>query len=106
MKDSYYRLLRLALAAGLADKETFVEKISKVISEKTTTDPRYGDRIARSLFSAIEAFRDELQLRQLFSDASGTRKTEHRDEEALIEKIDRLQRTLDEIRETLNEKAS
>ena len=35
MKDIYTNLLRLALAAGLTQRELFIEKVSAFLSEKT-----------------------------------------------------------------------
>ena len=107
MKGTYYRLLRLALSAGLGEREAFVERVSKIVSEKTAADPESGERIARGILSAVEALRDELLLRQIFSDASAERrKGTANGEKELSEKIDRLQRTLDELLQILNGKKS
>lgn len=39
MKDIYTNLLRLALAAGLTQRELFIEKVSAFLSEKTDSRP-------------------------------------------------------------------
>lgn len=39
MKDIYTNLLRLALAAGLTQRELFIEKVSAFLSEKTDSSP-------------------------------------------------------------------
>ena len=40
MKDIYTNLLRLALAAGLTQRELFIEKVSAFLSEKRTAAPK------------------------------------------------------------------
>ena len=42
MKDIYTNLLRLALAAGLTQRELFIEKVSAFLSEKTATESPQG----------------------------------------------------------------
>ena len=39
MKDIYTNLLRLALAAGLTQRELFIEKVSAFLSEKNGQQP-------------------------------------------------------------------
>ena len=100
MKEIYNRLLRLALTVGLTEREAFVDKVSEVIARKTSADPRYGERLAEGVLAAVEALRDELLLRQAF--ARSSQRESGREE--LIDRIDRLNRTLEELNRTLNEK--
>ena len=98
MKEIYNRLLRLALTVGLTEREAFVDKVSEVIARKTSADPRYGERLAEGVLAAVEALRDELLLRQAFARSSQResgreeRPAEYRE---LIDRIDRLNRTLE-----------
>lgn len=64
MKDIYTNLLRLALAAGLTQRELFIEKVSAFLSEKTDSSPENGERIAAGLVSLAESLKDELFLRK------------------------------------------
>ena len=95
MKEIYNRLLRLALTVGLTEREAFVDKVSEVIARKTSADPRYGERLA------------ELLLRQAFA-RSSQRESGREERPAeygeLIDRIDRLNRTLEELNRTLNER--
>ena len=106
MKEIYNRLLRLALTVGLTEREAFVDKVSEVIARKTS-DPRYGERLAEGVLAAVEALRDELLLRQAFA-RSSQRESGREERPAeygeLIDRIDRLNRTLEELNRTLNEK--
>ena len=101
MKEIYNRLLRLALTVGLTEREAFVDKVSEVIARKTSADPRSG------VLAAVEALRDELLLRQAFA-RSSQRESGREERPAeygeLIDRIDRLNRTLEELNRTLNEK--
>lgn len=67
MKDIYTNLLRLALAAGLTQRELFIEKVSAFLSEKTDSSPENGERIAAGLVSLAESLKDELFLREIFA---------------------------------------
>lgn len=67
MKDIYTNLLRLALAAGLTQRELFIEKVSAFLSEKTDSSPENGERIAAGLVSLAESLKDELFLRRIFA---------------------------------------
>ena len=96
--------LQQAVAAGPDGR---VDKVSEVIARKTSADPRYGERLAEGVLAAVEALRDELLLRQAFARSSQResgreeRPAEYRE---LIDRIDRLNRTLEELNRTLNEK--
>ena len=100
MKEIYNRLLRLALTVGLTEREAFVDKVSEVIARKTSADPRYGERLAEGVLAAVEALRDELLLRQAFA-RSSQRESGREERPAeygeLIDRIDRLNRTLEEL---------
>ena len=56
MKDIYTNLLRLALAAGLTQRELFIEKVSAFLSEKTDSRPENGERIAARTNSSCAKF--------------------------------------------------
>ena len=90
MKDIYTNLLRLALAAGLTQRELFIEKVSAFLSE----------RIAAGLVSLAESLKDELFLREIFaaqskcgSDPDGT----------LASRIEELNETLRELTAALKQ---
>ena len=109
MKEIYNRLLRLALTVGPTEREAFVDKVSEVMARKTSADPRYGERLAEGVLAAVEALRDELLLRQAFARflPTGIRqgRAPGRMPEELIDRIDRLNRTLPRNwTRTLNEK--
>ena len=104
MKEIYNRLLRLALTVGLTEREAFVDKVSEVIA---SADPRYGERLAEGVLAAVEALRDELLLRQAFARSSqreSGREKRPAEYGELIDRIDRLNRTLEELNRTLNER--
>ena len=107
MKEIYNRLMRLALTVGLTEREAFVDKVSEVIARKTSADPRYGERLAEGVLAAVEALRDELLLRQAFA-RSSQRESGREERPAeygeLIDRIDRLNRSLEELNRTLNER--
>jgi hypothetical protein len=93
MKDIYTNLLRLALAAGLTQRELFIEKVSAFLSEN-------GERIAAGLVSLAESLKDELFLREIFaaqsrsgSDPDGT----------LASRIEELNETLRELTTALKQ---
>ena len=86
MKEIYNRLLRLALTVGLTEREAFVDKVSEVIARKTSAELLLRQAFARS--SQRESGREE-------------RPAEYGE---LIDRIDRLNRTLEELNRTLNEK--
>ena len=102
MKALYSNIMRLILTIGLSERDLFVDKVSKIISEKMDADPQRSEHIAESLLMA-ESLKDELLLRQLFAQ---TRDAEPpaADNRELIEKMDRLNRTLEELNRTLNNK--
>ena len=82
MKDIYTNLLRLALAAGLTQRELFIEKVSA------------------GLVSLAESLKDELFLREIFaaqsrsgSDPDGT----------LASRIEELNETLRELTTALKQ---
>ena len=94
MKEIYNRLLRLALTVGLTEREAFVDKVSEVIARK-------------GVLAAVEALRDELLLRQAFARSSqreSGREKRPAEYGELIDRIDRLNRTLEELNRTLNER--
>ena len=100
MKDIYTNLLRLALAAGLTQRELFIEKGSAFLSEKTDSSPENGERIAAGLVSLAESLKDELFLREIFaaqsrsgSDPDGT----------LASRIEELNETLRELTTALKQ---
>ena len=91
MKDIYTNLLRLALAAGLTQRELFIEKVSAFLSEKTDSSPEN---------SLAESLKDELFLREIFaaqsrsgSDPDGT----------LASRIEELNETLRELTAALKQ---
>ena len=93
-------LLRLALAAGLTQRELFIEKVSAFLSEKTDSSPENGERIAAGLVSLAESLKDELFLREIFaaqsrsgSDPDGT----------LASRIEELNETLRELTTALKQ---
>ena len=101
MKALYSNIMRLILTIGLSERDLFV--VSKIISEKMDADPQRSEHIAESLLRMAESLKDELLLRQLFAQ---TRDAEPpaADNRELIEKMDRLNRTLEELNRTLNNK--
>lgn len=105
MKDIYSNILRWAITLGLYEREKFIDKLSELLSEKMDADPQSGERIAEGILSMAEALRDELLLRQLFDrTASRDEKQTPAGDRELIDKLDRLTRTLEQLDETLKKK--
>lgn len=100
MKTLYSNIMRLMLTIGLSERELFIDKVSALISKKMDADPQRSEHIAESILRMAESLKDELLLRQLFAEnhepASGNQE--------LIDKIDQLNRTLEELNKTLNNK--
>ena len=67
MKALYSNIMRLILTIGLSERDLFVDKVSKIISEKMDADPQRSEHIAESLLRMAESLKDELLLRQLFA---------------------------------------
>ena len=100
MKDIYTNLLRLALAAGLTQRELFIEKVSAFLSEKTDSSPENGERLAAVLVSLAESHMVELFVCDIFeahyrsgSDPDGT----------LASRIEELNETLRELTAALKQ---
>lgn len=100
MKDIYTNLLRLALAAGLTQRELFIEKVSAFLSEKTDSSTENGERIAAGLVSLAESLKDELFLREIF--AAQSRNGSDPDG-ALSSRIEELNETLRELTAALKQ---
>ena len=98
MKALYSNIMRLILTIGLSERDLFVDKVSKIISEKMDADPQRSEHIAESLLRMAE-----LLLRQLFAQPRDA-EPPAADNRELIEKMDRLNRTLEELNRTLNNK--
>ena len=58
MKDIYTNLLRLALAAGLTQRELFIEKVSAFLSEKTDSSPDPDGTLASRIEELNETLRE------------------------------------------------
>ena len=54
MKEIYSNLLRLALTAGLTQRELFIEKVSAYLSDKMDSSPENGERIAAGIVTMAE----------------------------------------------------
>ena len=48
MKALYSNIMRLILTIGLSERDLFVDKVSKIISEKMDADPQRSEHIAES----------------------------------------------------------
>ena len=64
MKALYSNIMRLILTIGLSERDLFVDKVSKIISEKMDADPQRSEHIAESLLRMAESLKDELLLRR------------------------------------------
>ena len=65
MKALYSNIMRLILTIGLSERDLFVDKVSKIISEKMDADPQRSEHIAESLLRMAESLKDELLLLQM-----------------------------------------
>ena len=57
MKALYSNIMRLILTIGLSERDLFVDKVSKIISEKMDADPQRSEHIAESLLRMAESLR-------------------------------------------------
>lgn len=103
MKALYSNIMRLILTVGLSERDLFVDKVSKIISEKMDADPERSEHIAESLLRMAESLKDELLLRQLFAQSRAQDEPTAGNRE-LIEKMEQLNRTLEALNRTLNHK--
>lgn len=68
--DLLYLLLRASITASLSDREAFIEKVSKIIEQRTTKDPQAARHISDQIASALDGLNGTLLLRQLFTPRS------------------------------------
>ena len=57
MKALYSNIMRLILTIGLSERDLFVDKVSKIISEKMDADPQRSEHIAESLLRMAESLK-------------------------------------------------
>lgn len=100
MKEIYSNLLRLALTAGLTQRELFIEKVSAYLSDKMDSGPENGERIAAGIVSLAESLKNELLMRELF-----TSRNEQTSNQELTEQLDELNRTLKELTSVLKQRS-
>ena len=62
-----YFLLRLSISTSLADRDAFIEKVSKVIEQKTHSDPESAQQISQQIASTMEGLNETLLFKQLFA---------------------------------------
>ena len=62
-----YFLLRLSISTSLADRDTFIEKVSKLIEQKTHSDPKSAQQISQQIASTMEGLNETLLFKQLFA---------------------------------------
>lgn len=100
MKEIYSNLLRLALTAGLTQRELFIEKVSAYLSDKMDSSPEHGERIAAGIVTLAESLKNELLMRELF-----TSRNEQSSNQELTEQLDELNRTLKELTSVLKQRS-
>lgn len=92
--DLLYMLLRASLTASLSDRDAFIEKVSKVIEQKTNRDPASARHISDQIAGAMEGLNDTLLLQQLFKP--------HRDKK-LNQTLDQLTAAVEKLNILLEE---
>lgn len=100
MKEIYSNLLRLALTAGLTQRELFIEKVSAYLSDKMDSSLENGERIAAGIVTLAESLKNELLMRELF-----TSRNEQSSNQELTEQLDELNRTLKELTSVLKQRS-
>ena len=68
--DLLYLLLRASITASLSAREAFIEKVSKIIEQRTNKDPQAAHHISDQIASALDGLNGTLLLRQLFTPRS------------------------------------
>lgn len=63
--DLLYLLLRTSISASLNHREAFIEKVAKIIEQKTCQNPKDARRIGNYIADLLEKLNDALLLRQL-----------------------------------------
>lgn len=90
-KDILYLLLRASLTASLSDREAFIEKVSKVIEDRTHSDPEVARRLSDHIAGAMEGLNSSLLLSQLFAPRHDKKLNKTLDElTAAVEKLNAL----------------
>lgn len=64
--DLLYLLLRASITASLSDRDAFIEKVAKIIEQKTHRDPASARHISDQIAGAMEGLNGTLLLQQLF----------------------------------------
>lgn len=100
MKDIYSNLLRLALTAGLTQRELFIEKVSAYLSDKMESSPETGERIAAGIVSLAESLKNELLMRDLFASRNDTSSNQE-----LTDRLNELNHTLKELTDVLKQRS-
>ena len=100
MKDIYSNLLRLALTAGLTQRELFIEKVSAYLSDKMESSPETGELIAAGIVSLAESLNNELLMRDLFASRNDTSSNQE-----LTDQLTELNHTLKELTDVLKQRS-
>lgn len=64
--DILFLLLRASITASLSDRDAFIEKVSKIIEQRTHQNPEAARHISDQIAGAMEGLNGALLLQQLF----------------------------------------
>lgn len=103
MNNTLNLLLRTAITATLEDREAFIEKFSSILTQITDMEPEKANKAGEKMSMGLQAFRDELQMENLWKGRS----TDNRDEiQKTREKIEQLSKEIESIKAKLEENRS
>lgn len=93
-KDILLLLLRASLSASLSDRDAFIERVSKVIENRTHRNPEEARHISDHIAGAMEGLNGSLLVNQLFAPKHDKKLNKTLDE--LTSAIERLNSLLEE----------
>ena len=64
--DILFLLLRASITASLSDRDTFIEKVSKIIEEHSRYDPESARELSNHIAGLMEGLNSTLLMQQLF----------------------------------------
>lgn len=89
--DILFLILRASITASLSDRDAFIEKVSKIIEQRTHKDPEEARRISDNIAGAMEGLNSTLLLRQLFTPRHDKKLTQTLDQlTTAVEKLNSL----------------
>lgn len=92
--DLLYFLLRASITVSLSDRDAFIEKVSKIIEQKTNRDPEAARHISDQIAGAMEGLNEAILFRELFKPRRDKKLNQTLDQ--LTTAVEKLNTLLDE----------